>query len=295
MAQNRWYSSTTQDTTLAADPGTSGPTLTVVDSTVFASLDGKFPWTALINWGAPDQEIVNVTARPSPTTLTVTRGQDGTAGVSHPVDATIEHGVSARDFNEAGAHVGASSGVHGLTGSVVGTTDTQTLTGKTIGDNLTVNGNLSVGGVGKSMVAVKSANTSMTSSTTFVTDPDVQLSVAANATYLMTSVLRYEADAAGDFAMQWLGPSGASVNGAITALVSSATSDTNVYMTGFAFSELHAAGGRGAGNPRGMQFFGMVTTGAAAGTLQLQWSQFTSSTIATILYSGSFLTLQRVA
>src|SRR5690242_11106375 len=104
MAQNRWYSSTTKATTLAAGVNASATTLTVADSTVFASLDGKYPYTLLINWGQADQEIVNVTDRPSGTTLTVTRGQDGTAGISHSTGATVEHGVSARDFNEAGAH-----------------------------------------------------------------------------------------------------------------------------------------------------------------------------------------------
>jgi hypothetical protein len=37
-----------------------------------------------------------------------------------------------RDYREANLHIEAASGVHGLSGSVVGTTDTQTLTGKTI-------------------------------------------------------------------------------------------------------------------------------------------------------------------
>jgi hypothetical protein len=37
-----------------------------------------------------------------------------------------------RDYREANLHIEAASGVHGVTGSVVGTTDTQTLTGKTI-------------------------------------------------------------------------------------------------------------------------------------------------------------------
>jgi hypothetical protein len=133
MTQARFYSSATKQTTTTADPGTSGAVLSVVDSTVFASLDGQFPWTALINWGKPDQEVVNVTGRSSSgTSLTIVRGQDGSTGVAHPIGATVDHGVSARDFNEAGAHVGTSSGVHGLAGSVVGTTDVQTLTSKTL-------------------------------------------------------------------------------------------------------------------------------------------------------------------
>lgn len=132
MTQNRFYSSATKPTTTTVDPGAAGLTLTVVDSTVFSSLDGNFPWTAAINWGLADQELVNVTARPTGTTLTIVRGQDGTIGQTHAIGATVTHDVSARDFNEAGAHVGAPAGVHGISGQVVGTTDTQTLTNKTL-------------------------------------------------------------------------------------------------------------------------------------------------------------------
>jgi hypothetical protein len=146
MTQNRFYSSATKRTTTTVDPGTSGTTLTVADTTSFASLDGSPPYTLLINWGLTDQEVVNVTARPSSTAFTVVRGQDGSSGLAHAIGATVDHGVSARDFTEAGAHVGASSGVHGLTGAVVGTSDVQTLTGKTIGDDLNVNGNFDVAG-----------------------------------------------------------------------------------------------------------------------------------------------------
>jgi hypothetical protein len=123
MAQARFYSSTTRATTTTVDPGTSGTTLTVADSTVFSSLDGSFPWTALINWGASDQEVVNVTARPTSTTLTIVRGQDGTTGQAHATGATVNHGVSARDFNESGAHVGSTTGAHGANGTLVGSND----------------------------------------------------------------------------------------------------------------------------------------------------------------------------
>lgn len=108
MPQNRFYSSTTRRTTTTADPGTSGTTLTVADSTVFASLDGKFPYALAINTDGTDREIVYVTARPTSTTLTVTRGRDGTTGQAHAVGATVDHVAIAADLNELSAHMATS-------------------------------------------------------------------------------------------------------------------------------------------------------------------------------------------
>jgi hypothetical protein len=58
----------------------------------------------IIDQDTANEEVVEVTARTS-LTLTVTRGVDGTTGVSHASGATINHGVSARDFDEPNAFV----------------------------------------------------------------------------------------------------------------------------------------------------------------------------------------------
>ena len=130
MAVSRYYSSVARRTTLISDINASTTSVVVAATTGFPSLT---PYTLIIDQDTVNEEIVEVTSR-SGTTLTVTRGVDGTTGVSHTAGAQVEHGVSARDFSESRQHEDASENVHG-TGSgsaVVGTTDTQTLTNKTL-------------------------------------------------------------------------------------------------------------------------------------------------------------------
>ncbi len=136
MAVSRYYSSVARATTLTGDINASVTTAVVAAATGFPS---STPYTMIIDQDTVNEEVVEVTAR-SGTTLTITRGVDGTTGIAHTAGAAIEHGFSARDFSESRQHEDASEQVHGLASgsAVIGENDTQTMTNKTL-TNPTIN------------------------------------------------------------------------------------------------------------------------------------------------------------
>lgn len=89
------------------------------------------PCYGVIDLGGTSPEVVLVQAIGSGT-MTVLRAQGGTAGVAHNAGITITHAAVALDYSDANAHIEATAGVHGVAGSVVGTTDAQVLTNKTL-------------------------------------------------------------------------------------------------------------------------------------------------------------------
>ena len=112
----RYYSSTAVATTLSASANNSTTSITV---TALSGYPAQFPYTAIIDPDTASEEVVTVTAA-SGTTLTVTRGVDGTSAVSHNAGAVFRHGVSARDFDEANSHVNDTSNPHATTAAQVG-------------------------------------------------------------------------------------------------------------------------------------------------------------------------------
>jgi hypothetical protein len=103
----RFYSSTAARTTLATGVDDSTTTLSV------AAVSGwptSFPYTLIVDQDTVNEEIVEVSAR-SGTTLTVTRGVDGTSAVAHSAGAAVQHGVSARDFDGPNAFINGTGTV----------------------------------------------------------------------------------------------------------------------------------------------------------------------------------------
>ena len=134
----RKYSSKAQQTTLSAPITSTATTMSVINGSAVMggkTLTGTQTYTVVIDPDTALEEIVNVTVYSSGNTLTIARGIDSTTpgtGVAHSAGAVVRHMAIGRDYQEANDHIEASAAVHGLTGSVVGTTDTQTLTNKTL-------------------------------------------------------------------------------------------------------------------------------------------------------------------
>ena len=129
----RKYSSRSQQTTLSAALTSSAGTTTVVSGSTLAggvTISAGETFTVVIDPDTALEEIVDITAI-SGNTLTITRAIDGSSGVAHSAGAVVRHMAMGRDYREANTHIEATTG-HGATGAVVGTTNTQTLTNKTL-------------------------------------------------------------------------------------------------------------------------------------------------------------------
>lgn len=142
MAQSRHYTSTAQPTVLVASIT---PSSTVVQVQAVTGFPVSYPYVVALGYGTSSEELALVTSAVG-TSLTVTRAYDGTSASSHSAGDPVRHTWAGADGNDSRAHEAATSGVHGVVGNLVGDTDTQTLSNKTLTAPLisspTISGNI---------------------------------------------------------------------------------------------------------------------------------------------------------
>jgi hypothetical protein len=127
----RDYSGAAVSTVLSSPLSSGATTATIEDATGWPT-GGVGPFYVTIGRGSAVEERILVSSRAG-TVLTIqARGQDGTSDSSHTSGDSVEHTLSAVDLAEANSHVNASSGVHGISGALFGTSQTVTLTNKTM-------------------------------------------------------------------------------------------------------------------------------------------------------------------
>lgn len=122
-----FYTNTASVAALSAPINDSAPSVSLSS---FSGWPSTYPFWAIIERGTVNAEIVIVTNVVG-STATITRGQDNTLAASHNAGVAFEHIIPASLPNRAEAHMEATTGVHGASGSVVGTSGAQTLTDKT--------------------------------------------------------------------------------------------------------------------------------------------------------------------
>lgn len=135
MANAVFFSNTAQQTTLSGSVSAGATTITVGATTGFPP---STPYVLALDYGAATEELVSVTGVAG-TNLTVTRGYGGTSAQSHSLGAVVRHVYDATEATAFRTHEAATAAVHGVTGTLVGTSDTQTLANKTL-TSPTVNG-----------------------------------------------------------------------------------------------------------------------------------------------------------
>ncbi|MET7982516.1 hypothetical protein [Streptomyces sp. NPDC005281] len=140
----------------------------------------------------------------------------------------------------------------------------------------------------------KTSDTTITSSTTFASDPDLQCTLAANSVYRVEMYLHFAALDAARFKTQWLVPASATGNrsciGPDQGVILSGTSSGGTGRFGVhGFTTASTYGTRDSASNLCAAIEEAVVTTTTGGTLALQWAQATSNATGSKLGAGSYM------
>jgi len=144
------------------------------------------------------------------------------------------------------------------------------------------------------IVARKTATETVASSTTLQDDDHLTVSVAANCTYELTGVIKYDGATTGDLKFQFVGPSGATMDIVVQSYQVGGTVAASDQSAGLAISTPLSVGAAGTGSDVLLSFIGIVVVSSTAGTFKLMWAQDTSSATGTRVFANSYICLRQI-
>jgi len=129
---SRNYSSISEPKTLTADVSSVATQITLNNVTGLPSV----PYVLVLNPDTASEEVILVTTDQtgvtSPTVKVSRAIETGASAKTHTNGDTVKHMIVGTDLQLAHDHIDNTTTAHGATGAVVGTTNTQTLTNKTL-------------------------------------------------------------------------------------------------------------------------------------------------------------------
>lgn len=143
-------------------------------------------------------------------------------------------------------------------------------------------------------VKIKTADESVTSSTSVQDDDHLTMTLNANTNYWLDGVLISDGAVGGDIKLQLVVPSG-TVRWMADGIVSSATATVDLVDRFWKVGSTTTIIGTVASGTKSLiHISGIIRVAGSGGTFKLQWAQGTSSGTATRLFTNSFLRVTRV-
>lgn len=144
--------------------------------------------------------------------------------------------------------------------------------------------------------AQSTADVTVNNSTTPVSVTGLTLAMAASSVYQLTAYVEYSASTAGDIGLTWTVPTGTTMRWTVNSASTTGTTSTNsIHRGGLAQTSSGPCGGIGAGTKIVAQPIGSVTTSTTAGNLVLNFAQAVADPTDAVVYTKSWVLLQKRA